>query len=66
MATKKQSQGLILMELITVIILVGIIASFTSFFLYSGIEGYLKTKNTNAGSVICLDPHAGLAHDSKG
>jgi type II secretory pathway pseudopilin PulG len=51
MATKKQPRGLILIELITVIVLIGIIASFTSFFLYSGIEGYLKTKNTNEGAL---------------
>lgn len=47
MTTRKQPQGLILIELITVIVLVGIIGSFTTFFLYSGIEGYLKTKNTS-------------------
>ena len=51
MATGKQPQGLILIELITVIVLVGIIASFTTFFLYSGIEGYLKTKNTSEGAL---------------
>jgi type II secretory pathway pseudopilin PulG len=51
MATRKQPQGLILIELITVIVLVGIIASFTTFFLYSGIEGYLKTKNTSEGAL---------------
>jgi hypothetical protein len=51
MATGKQPQGLILIELITVIVLVGIIASFTTFFLYSGFEGYLTTKNTNQGAL---------------
>ena len=51
MATRKQPQGLILIELITVIVLVGIIGSFTTFFLYSGIEGYLKTKNTSEGAL---------------
>jgi type II secretory pathway pseudopilin PulG len=51
MATRKQPQGLILIELISVIVLVGIIASFTTFFLYSGIEGYLKTKNTSEGAL---------------
>ena len=51
MTTGKQPQGLILIELITVIVLIGIIASFTTFFLYSGIEGYLKTKNTNEGAL---------------
>jgi type II secretory pathway pseudopilin PulG len=51
MATGKQPQGLILIELISVIVLVGIIASFTTFFLYSGIQGYLKTKNTSEGAL---------------
>jgi Tfp pilus assembly protein PilE len=51
MANRQQTQGLILIELIAVIVLVGIIASFTTFFLYSGIEGYLRTKNTNEGAL---------------
>lgn len=51
MIDKKPQIGLILIELITVIVLVGIIASFTTFFLYSGIEGYLSTKNTNEGAL---------------
>jgi len=51
MATRKQPQGLILIELITVIVLIGIIGSFTTFFLYSGIEGYVSTKNTNEGAL---------------
>lgn len=51
MAARRQQPGLILIELITVIVLVGIIASFTTFFLYSGIEGYLSTKNTNEGAL---------------
>ena len=51
MASKKQPQGLILIELITVIVLIGIIGSFTTFFLYSGIEGYLSTKKTNEGAL---------------
>ena len=51
MANREQPQGLTLIELITVIVLIGIIASFTTFFLYSGIEGYLKTKNTNEGAL---------------
>ncbi len=51
MATRQQPKGLILIELITVIVLVGIIASFTTFFLYSGINGYLHTKNTNEGAL---------------
>jgi len=51
MADSKHPGGLVLIELITVIVLVGIIASFTTFFIYSGIEGYLSTKNTNEGAL---------------
>ena len=51
MAARQQPRGLILIELIAVIVLVGIIASFTTFFLYSGVEGYLSTKNTNQGAL---------------
>ena len=51
MAVSKHLQGLALIELITVIVLIGIIASFTTFFLYSGIEGYLNTKNTQEGAL---------------
>jgi len=51
MAARQPPQGLILIELITVIVLIGIIASFTTFFLYSGIQGYLSTKNTNEGAL---------------
>lgn len=51
MAVSKHPQGLALIELITVIVLIGIIASFTTFFLYSGIEGYLNTKNTQEGAL---------------
>ena len=42
----QRPKGLILIELITVIVLVGIIAAFTTFFLYSGVSGYLDIKNT--------------------
>ena len=51
MAARQPPQGLILIELITVIVLIGIIASFTTFFLYSGIQGYLSTKNTHEGAL---------------
>jgi type II secretory pathway pseudopilin PulG len=45
----KQEKGLILIELIMTIVLIGIIASFTGFFIYSGINGYLRAKEiTNA------------------
>ena len=44
-------RGLILIELIAVIVLVGIIAAFTTFFLYSGIRGYMNTKNYTEGAL---------------
>ena len=44
-------RGLILVELIAVIVLIGIIASFTGFFLYTGINGHLKTKAATEGSL---------------
>ena len=47
----KTQKGLILIELITVIVLVGIIASFTTFLLYSGIKGYMDTKNRTEGAI---------------
>ena len=47
---KKQS-GLVLIELITVIVLVGIIATFTGYFLYTGINGYINAKNNAQGAL---------------
>ncbi len=43
-------RGLILVELIAVIVLVGIIATFTGFFLYTGFTGYLNAKKTADGA----------------
>ena len=51
MAAIEKSKGLILIELITVIVLVGIIGAFLTFFLYSGVKGYLNAKNTNEGAL---------------
>jgi type II secretory pathway pseudopilin PulG len=51
MATMQHPKGLMLIELITVIVLVGIIAAFTTFFLYSGVKGYLNTKTTTEGAL---------------
>ena len=47
----RKQRGFILVELITVIVLIGIIASFTGFFLNTGINGYLKTKNNTEGAL---------------
>ena len=54
----KNQQGFALIELIAVIVLVGIIASFSTFFLYTGFSGYLNTKNATEGALnaqIALD-----------
>jgi type II secretory pathway pseudopilin PulG len=47
----KNHRGLILIELIAVIILIGIIATFGGVFLYKGFTGYLETKNTTEGAL---------------
>ena len=58
----KNPKGLILIELIMTIILIGIIASFTGFFIYSGINGYLQAKVITIGS---LDAQRALDRISK-
>ena len=47
----KHQKGLILIELIMTLVLIGIIATFTGFFIYSGINGYLKAKYITNGSM---------------
>ena len=44
-------QGFSLIELIAVIVLVGIIASFATVFLYTGFNGYRNTKNATEGAL---------------
>ena len=51
MATNQHLKGFALIELIAVIVLVGLIAAFATFFLYSGIKGYLSTKMANEGAL---------------
>ncbi len=46
-----KQQGFALIELIAVIVLVGIIASFFAIFLTTGVKGYLNTKNATEGSL---------------
>ena len=44
-------KGFALIELIAVIILVGIIAAFATFFLYTGFNGYVNAKTTAEGAL---------------
>ena len=46
-----KQQGFALIELMAVIILVGIIATFSAFFLRTGFNAYLNTKNTTEGAI---------------
>ena len=44
-------KGFALIELMAVIVLVGIIATFSAFFLTTGFNGYLNTKNSTEGAL---------------
>ena len=46
-----KQQGFALIELMAVIVLVGIIATFSAFFLRTGFSGYLNTKNSTEGAL---------------
>ena len=53
-----QSAGFTLIELTLTIVLIGIIGTFTSMFVYSGIRGYLTTRQNSEGALqaqIALD-----------
>jgi hypothetical protein len=58
----KHSKGLILIELIMTIVLIAIIATFTGFFIYSGINGYMRAQYITNGS---LDAQRALDRISK-
>lgn len=47
----KHQKGLILIELIMTLVLVGIIATFTGLFIYSGINSYLRAQYVSNGSL---------------
>jgi prepilin-type N-terminal cleavage/methylation domain-containing protein len=47
----KNQRGFILIELIAAIVLTGVIASFATFFLYTGFNGYQKSKNTSEAAL---------------
>ena len=58
MRTERKKAGFVLIELVATIILVGIIGTFTGFFLYTGMEGYLRSKQSSEGALraqIALD-----------
>ncbi len=51
-------KGFTLVELIVTIVLVGIIGTFTTLFIYTGLNGYLRAKDTSEGALkaqIALD-----------
>ena len=51
-------KGFTLVELIVTIVLVGIIGTFTTLFVYTGLNGYLRAKDTSEGALkaqIALD-----------
>ena len=47
----KNAKGLILIELIMTIVLIGIIATFTGFFIFSGINGYMRAQYIANGAL---------------
>jgi prepilin-type N-terminal cleavage/methylation domain-containing protein len=54
----RAQKGFTLVELIVALVLVGIIGTFTTLFMYTGLNGYLKAKDTSEGALkaqIALD-----------
>jgi prepilin-type N-terminal cleavage/methylation domain-containing protein len=54
----KHERGFTLVELIVTLVLVGIIGTFTTLFMYTGLNGYLRAKDTSEGALkaqIALD-----------
>jgi hypothetical protein len=58
MDVKKLSYGFVLIELVTTLILVGVIGAFAGLFLYNGINGYLASKRNSEAALkaqVALD-----------
>jgi prepilin-type N-terminal cleavage/methylation domain-containing protein len=56
--TNKHERGFTLVELIVTLVLVGIIGTFTTLFMYTGLNGYMRAKDTSEGALkaqIALD-----------
>ena len=51
MTATPNQRGFVLIELIAVIVLIGMIAGFTTFFLYTGFKGYEDSKTRNEGAL---------------
>jgi prepilin-type N-terminal cleavage/methylation domain-containing protein len=54
----KYEKGFTLVELIVTLVLVGMIGTFTTLFMYTGLNGYLRAKDTSDGALkaqIALD-----------
>jgi prepilin-type N-terminal cleavage/methylation domain-containing protein len=54
----RTQKGFTLVELIVTLVLVGIIGTFTTLFMYTGLNGYLRAKDTSEGALkaqIALD-----------
>jgi prepilin-type N-terminal cleavage/methylation domain-containing protein len=54
----RPQNGFTLVELIVTLVLVGIIGTFTTLFMYTGLNGYLRAKDTSEGALkaqIALD-----------
>ena len=54
----RPQRGFTLVELIVTLVLVGIIGTFTTLFMYTGLNGYLRAKDTSEGALkaqIALD-----------
>ena len=54
----KHEKGFTLVELVVTLVLVGIIGTFTTLFMYTGLNGYLRAKDTSEETLkaqIALD-----------